>query len=134
MLLRRVCCLTSLRTWRRVHDAHGAMPVCLRQTPPQLQRPGEAGSRRLSASAAAAEGTDPPASSAAGAPRVPLCERPAAHTTPLSAVLDWRRGALEELRGIGDSWLREDAGPSEEDLQVTGSGARKSSCPAAAAA
>lgn len=118
MLLRRVCCLTSLQTWRRVHDAHGATHTCMRQTPPQLQRLGEAGARRLSASAAEAAGSDQPAPEAAVAPRVPLCERTAAHTAPLSAVLDWRAGALEELRGIGDSWLREDAGPSEEDLQT----------------
>ena len=51
-------------------------------------------------------------------PQVPLCQRLPEYTAQLASLLSWHEQALEAVRAVGDTWAREEGGPSQADLEV----------------
>lgn len=51
-------------------------------------------------------------------PKTPLCERKPIHTTRLAGLISWHRDALTRIAFIGDAWMIQDDGPSQEDLET----------------
>ncbi|GAB4817952.1 hypothetical protein N2152v2_004998 [Parachlorella kessleri] len=51
-------------------------------------------------------------------PQVPLCQRVPEHTAQLASLLSWHEQALAAVRAVGDTWAREEGGPSQADLET----------------